>query len=589
MFPPPLDIAIGSVVKRLDRFIGPAEAEYFSESEEPEGYDGISRRGNFDRLLISEWLLAEELPDEFFRRSTNAEQSFLELARKSPAGERNLVVLLDSGPNQLGSPRLVHLATLIVLASRAEAIGANLRWGLLQDKNREIHEGLTQDGVQSLIKSRSIYEVSNEDVEEWMTQFSDKRSLWVIGGSRTMRVVVKHQPVRLQVDDLLEPDERAVSVEYTKPARKLVKFVLPLPAEGDCIRLLRAPFAGGPRQIPKPREYVHEAATSQLLSNGKDNFFHRGCTLNVVYSYGAGRSARGGQLGRKQYEARSTKNAIVIAAGIRCFRYAAVIVTGCTRTSVMVETFGGPTNHQMFEVGLPFELDYFQTQTIPPFSLCVQSPETEPSVWTLIDDTLISIPLTPAVAPVADVVETSVSYLFGYGFGVFYCKDSEKTKNTVLHRRTNKSKEPPTTMDLRHRADKVFVAFNSWKSHPVFGVVAFLSATDNLWRIADKDSTFVVPLRADESCIGVVGRYSEDCASALLVLSSDKQRLRLVSSNNWSFDLPVTGAPIYSVAAAPNCVVAYESGKGELTMFWVGTGEWLRAEPGETLLRRGVS
>ncbi len=43
----------------------------------PDGYDGIGRRGSYDRLLASEWLIHDELPDEFLRRVVSGEHAFL--------------------------------------------------------------------------------------------------------------------------------------------------------------------------------------------------------------------------------------------------------------------------------------------------------------------------------------------------------------------------------------------------------------------------------------------------------------------------------------------------------------------------------
>ena len=48
---------------------------------EPDGYDGIASRGIYERLVTSEWLLADEEPDEFDRRAAMGEHTFTRLAR----------------------------------------------------------------------------------------------------------------------------------------------------------------------------------------------------------------------------------------------------------------------------------------------------------------------------------------------------------------------------------------------------------------------------------------------------------------------------------------------------------------------------
>ena len=57
------------------------------------GYDGLTRRGSPERLLISEWLLATEAPDEFVRRAAFNEQAFLRPAFRQPQGGRRAVAL----------------------------------------------------------------------------------------------------------------------------------------------------------------------------------------------------------------------------------------------------------------------------------------------------------------------------------------------------------------------------------------------------------------------------------------------------------------------------------------------------------------
>ena len=57
-----------------------------------------------------EWVIADEIPDEFIRRVAEGEHTFHELARSQPAKDRTSTVLFDTGPDQLGAPRLAHLA-----------------------------------------------------------------------------------------------------------------------------------------------------------------------------------------------------------------------------------------------------------------------------------------------------------------------------------------------------------------------------------------------------------------------------------------------------------------------------------------------
>ena len=51
---------------------------------EPDGYAQLSRRGPFDRLLLTQWALLDVVPEELLRRAASNELLFHELARKEP-------------------------------------------------------------------------------------------------------------------------------------------------------------------------------------------------------------------------------------------------------------------------------------------------------------------------------------------------------------------------------------------------------------------------------------------------------------------------------------------------------------------------
>ena len=60
-----------------------------------------------------------------------------------PGSASEVVALLDVGPDQLGAPRIAHLASLVVLAARAEREKGTLIWGFLQDQSGSLHAGFT--------------------------------------------------------------------------------------------------------------------------------------------------------------------------------------------------------------------------------------------------------------------------------------------------------------------------------------------------------------------------------------------------------------------------------------------------------------
>ena len=182
--------AFAPLVQRLDVAIGPLRVQVNGGGGEPDGFDGISRRGAYDRLLLSEWLLADELPDEFARRAVMSEHAFLQIARQEPAGARISFALFDAGPNQLGAPRIAQIAALIVLARRAEAAGATLVWGVLQRPADLERHGLTAAGLAHLVAARCAVEATDDHLAKWRALASapaDRDELWIIGGERTRR------------------------------------------------------------------------------------------------------------------------------------------------------------------------------------------------------------------------------------------------------------------------------------------------------------------------------------------------------------------------------------------------------------------
>src|SRR4051794_12554022 len=143
------------LVQRLALAIGAYPAQSRRGDGEPDGYDGLARRGLYDRLLATEWLLASELPEEFLRRATSGEHAFLQLAHQVPSGGRRSLALFDAGPAQLGTPRIAHLAALIVLAHRAERAGVAFAWGILQLPEAALIENVTESSVRALLAARS--------------------------------------------------------------------------------------------------------------------------------------------------------------------------------------------------------------------------------------------------------------------------------------------------------------------------------------------------------------------------------------------------------------------------------------------------
>jgi hypothetical protein len=242
----PLDLALALApwFGRLALAIGPLSAAVVRQTGEPDGYHGVSRRGSYERMIATEWGLADEFPEEFLRRAAMGEHLFFELARREPRGALRSVAILSAGPAQLGSPRLVHLAALIVLARRAAAAGAGFSWGILEDGARRIHDAVDPAAIRHLLDARTAAAAAPDALAGWRDALGDDpaRELWFIGGADDAAIARAAGAACLVVDDPVEPRHRVVDVEIQRRGAP-VRLRLELPESAQCARLLRDPFA----------------------------------------------------------------------------------------------------------------------------------------------------------------------------------------------------------------------------------------------------------------------------------------------------------------------------------------------------------
>lgn len=145
-----------------------------------DGYAGISNRGTPERILISEWMLAAELPLEFLRRASENELMYLAPAYIRPQPRGRAVVLVDNGPDQLGAPRLAQLAALIVLHRRARARGAELRIGVLGEPADQWIEGDLAQLLASWLTQRSTAPVERAALDQRLEDVEAADEAWVL-------------------------------------------------------------------------------------------------------------------------------------------------------------------------------------------------------------------------------------------------------------------------------------------------------------------------------------------------------------------------------------------------------------------------
>ncbi|MET7303031.1 hypothetical protein [Embleya sp. NPDC005575] len=186
---PRLATALGPMVRRLDALLAAADPAP-APAGEFAGYGGIARRGHPERLLVSEWLYAQELGTEFLRRAADGELLYLDrdFVDSRPTGR--VIVLVDAGPLQAGAPRLVHLACLIVLARKAQARGMQLVVDVL---GTDPHVRLTGDlrrVLRSWLNIRLDQAPTPARVSTHLAAADDADEVWILGTDGAGRRVV---------------------------------------------------------------------------------------------------------------------------------------------------------------------------------------------------------------------------------------------------------------------------------------------------------------------------------------------------------------------------------------------------------------
>lgn len=253
LFPEELALALGATVAKVAQLLGGFSTGRVPEGE-PDGYDGIAQRGPYERLLPTQWLLLDELPDEFLRRVVAGEHAFLRRAHAGRGAQRRCVALFDAGIDQLGAPRIGQLALLVVLAQRARLAGATFEWGVLQDSSRSLHQAFAEGAVRSLLAARSSTRVTHAEAAAWLdAQHGPGTSeLWLVGAPALIASLGGHPAAArtafVALDDVLEAAApQRISVRAALPWRsRPAELVLELPEERLAARLLREPFGSAP-------------------------------------------------------------------------------------------------------------------------------------------------------------------------------------------------------------------------------------------------------------------------------------------------------------------------------------------------------
>ena len=269
--------AVGPMVAPLAALVGPMVTLPALGGPEPDGLSGLSRRGPYERLLVTEWAMADAAPLEFLRRASTGEQLFWELARRTPSQGRRCVVLVDAGPDQLGCPRLVQVALLVVLAQRAIEGHAEFYWAPLQGVGT-LHAGVTRNAVMALYEARTLDDPTAEDVERRLAEAhavaeAVHEELWMVGGERLDALAEGLETSRRGVRrvHIAESwDDDVIEIEVHGQRRGTRRAKVPRPDNITAKSAFRRPFER-PRRPALPRAPVPASLRASLQEGFRFN------------------------------------------------------------------------------------------------------------------------------------------------------------------------------------------------------------------------------------------------------------------------------------------------------------------------------
>jgi len=551
--------ALGPILQRLDLAIGPFRTHGRSGDGDPEGFSGIARRGTYERLLISEWLLAEEMPEEFTRRALTGEHAFLQLARRTPAGEQQCVALFDAGPDQWGTPRTAHLAALIVLERRARAAGVTFRWGTLQDDDFRLRPAGDEAALRQMLGMRSSRPATARQLSGWSSRIASpcpaQRELWIIGGARAVSLVGAGMSA-LRLEEPLEPDTARLDATVLRSTVAPRALVLPLPDEPTCVRLLRDPFQTAVA-TPQRAGDQFAPASNLVFSNSGNKLFARSHT-GALISYPIPNSPLAGAGKPRLF--RPQMPGTIIAAG-RTRKVTVALLADRTAERLHLEWLSGshvrlPEGPVQVSMGLDWGTD-----DAPLGMLYGVWPDSDVQLFAHVQDLLLRIKKnktgrsTEIIATGVEAVTISTQWpAYVYRFGNNWVKTSLA----------------PDAADLRVvRPDagrRACSGFGGAAANPHWGLSG-LEYGDGSWCVESGETVWQFNPPVGTEVFGVIGplRYGE--SPALVVLDADRRTISVLGLN-WTHRLPEASTEIRHTAVSTVAAqIAYSTVQGEVVVY----------------------
>jgi len=270
LFPEDVTATLGELMHRLAAPLSALALPRDAEQGDVDGFDGIARRGSYERLLPSEWLLRETLPLEFLRRASQVEHSFFQIARRQAAPTRASLALFDAGPDQLGACRLAQLALLLLLVHQTESRGEVLNWQHLHRIDDPPLHTLDEHSVRAFLNGRTARRSTPEDLQEWQQRFPNHEQWW-IGSPRLLGAHVAASAISIRESVVVEPAQ--LEVRFSAPGRAPRERILDLPPPAEAARLLRNPFET--ERKPAPNVLAGKLRSNLVLNPSGSRLYYR--------------------------------------------------------------------------------------------------------------------------------------------------------------------------------------------------------------------------------------------------------------------------------------------------------------------------
>lgn len=520
LFPHDNALALGTLLRRLAIAIGPMQLDPLLGQDEPDGYSGLHNRGDYQRLLLSEWLLAEQEPDEFMRRAIMGEQLFYQPLRLDNKASKASVVLFDSGPAQLGSARIVQLALLILLARRAQAAGAEFYWGVLQKPDTGLIAQITTGQIQRWLRTRTLQFVSSEHITPWQSQLNEIAGiaeLWLVSPHLAEQLIASDRCI--VIEEALIPAQRQVNVSVLQNHR-WHQIRLDLPDEKSCTRLLRDPF--------KSVSTTPVGSAKRIADSGSLLFSQCGRKLAVLLEdgtvavYPVPNSARQPASQPRLFTPASQEQ--LLALQMLKKRIHALTSDGHSMIHHYLSGVRGESLAVHEDMSISPELEtavlapcFFSSQAGFPHSVFFLDHAS--TLW------CVAWPLTSTDFNLVAEGVLAMSYLNG---AIHYIEQQDEQCFLVC--RTNSSQPQRLPLEVASAASMEFHFghANSWLQHDV-GLLAYNNGVQQ-WALRSDDSTCVMDIFPDESIVGTL-RLAENVFSGQRRSFDDEQLPCLVLLN----------------------------------------------------------